>query len=161
MATLSIMELVIAVKRITLFSNVCGEGLKRLADVVREKAVTAGEVVFAENDLGDEMYLVHRGAVDLFQTFGDRDASIGEVTVGGYFGELAVIDDLPRSASARVRKDGLLLVLNKKDFRSAVQDYPDIALEVLREVSRRLRAADERTKSLVAEREERKRVEAT
>ena len=60
-----------------------------------------------------------------------------------------------------IQAKDLLLVLNKKDFRSAVQDYPDIALEVLREVSRRLRAADERTKSLVAEREERKRVEAT
>jgi len=144
MATLSLMELVIAVRQIPLFASVHGEELKRLADVVREKTVPAGEIVFAEGDLGDELYLVHQGTVTLYHTEGSREDRIGDVEQGGYFGELALIDELPRSASARAREDSLLLVMNKKDFRTAVQDYPDIAFEVLKELSRRLRASEER-----------------
>lgn len=149
MPSLTLMELVIAIKRVPLFVSVHGEGLKRLADVIREKPVKAGEIVFAEGDLGEEVYLVHEGAVTLYHVVNGREAHLFDVEVGGYFGELAIIDELPRSASARAKEDAVLLVMNKKDFRTAVQDYPDIAFEVLRELSRRLRTADERFKNYV------------
>lgn len=145
---LSMMEVVIALRRIPLFASVHGEGLKRLADVVQEKAVKAGELIFAESDLGEEIYLVHRGAVEIFQSLVGRELDIGLVREGGYFGEMAIIDELPRSASARAREDSVLLVLAKHDFRMAVQDYPDIALEVMKELSRRLRSADLRIREL-------------
>ncbi len=145
---LSIMEVVVALRRIPLFASVQGEGLKRLADVVLEKTVGAGELIFAENDLGEEVYLVHRGAVQIFQPLDGRELAIELVREGGYFGELAIIDEMPRSASARAQEDSLLLVLSKYDFRMAVQDYPDIALEALKDLSRRLRNADLRIREL-------------
>lgn len=145
---LTVMEIILGLKRIPLFSSVHGEGLKRLSDVIREKKVSQGETIFSENDLGEDMYLVHSGRVGLYHEVSGTERLIASVGEGGYFGEMALIDEEPRSATARAELDATLLVLNKGDFRMAVQDYPDIAFDVFREFSRRLRRADERIRRL-------------
>ena len=98
---LSMMDLIIALKRIPLFSSVHGEGLKRVAETIREMKLPAGELVFAEHDLGDEMYIVHSGRVLIFNETGSGENVLNSVRSGGYFGEMAIIDEQPRSASAR------------------------------------------------------------
>jgi CRP-like cAMP-binding protein len=148
---LSVMEIIISLKRIPLFVNVQGEGLKRVSDVVREKHVASQELVFAEKELGEEMYLVHSGKILIYHEFADRREPLNVVESGGYFGEMAIIDEEPRSASARAEEDSILLVLHRDEFRNAVNDYPDIAFAVFKEFSRRVREADKRIRSLVEE----------
>jgi CRP-like cAMP-binding protein len=148
---LSVMEVILALKNTPLFQNVPGEGLKRLSDFIQEKAVLAGEVVFREEDFGEEMYLVRSGQVSIHQELGSGSALIEVVETGGYFGEMAIIDDLPRTASATAGVDTSLLVLHQNDFRTAVQDYPDIAFEIFREFTRRLRRSDRRYRELLLE----------
>jgi CRP/FNR family cyclic AMP-dependent transcriptional regulator len=148
---LSVMEIILALKSTPLFREVPGEGLKRLSDFVQEKTVRANEVVFAEQDLGDEMYLVRSGRVSVLQDVGGEPTRVDVVTEGGHFGEMAIIDDSPRSATAVADEDSSLLVLHKNDFRSAVMDYPDIAFEVFRELTRRLRNSDARYRKLMEE----------
>lgn len=148
---LSVMEVILALKSTPLFQEVPGEGLKRLSDFIQEKSVRAGELVFAENDLGDEMYLVRTGRVRVEQDVGGEQTQVDSVVSGGHFGEMAIIDDRPRSATAVADEDSSLLVLHKNDFRSAVQDYPDIAFEVFRELTRRLRQSDQRYRKLMEE----------
>lgn len=148
---LSVMEVILALKNTPLFQNVPGEGLKRLSDFVHEKEVSTGEVVFREDEFGDEMYLVRSGQVSIHQEQGEGPALIEVVKTGGYFGEMAIIDDLPRTASATADVDTSLLVLHKNDFRTAVQDYPDIAFEIFREFTRRLRRSDKRYRELLFE----------
>lgn len=148
---LSVMDVILALKRIPLFKHVPGEGLKRLSDFIQEKRVPRNELVFAEDDLGEEMYLVHEGRVSIYQHTDAGETELEVVEPGGYFGEFAIIDDQPRSASARATEEASLLVLHKNDFRAAVQDYPDIAFEVFREFTRRLRQADRRHRKLLEE----------
>jgi CRP-like cAMP-binding protein len=148
---LSMMDLIIALKRIPLFSSVHGEGLKRVAETIREMKLPAGELVFAEHDLGDEMYIVHSGRVLIFNETGSGENVLNSVRSGGYFGEMAIIDEQPRSASARSTEDSVLLVLHKNDFNIAVHDYPEIAFEVMKEFIRRLREADQRIRTLAGE----------
>jgi CRP-like cAMP-binding protein len=148
---LSVMEVILALKSTPLFHNVPGEGLKRLSDFIQEKKARAGELIFREEDLGDEMYLVRSGRVRIHQELDSGPALIEKVEPGGYFGEMAIIDDLPRTASAEAEVDSSLLVLHKNDFRAAVQDYPDIAFEVFREFTRRLRRADRQYRDLLVE----------
>jgi len=148
---LSMMDLIIALKRIPLFASVHGEGLKRVAETIREMEIPAGELVFAEHDLGDEMYIVHSGRVLLFNETSSGENVLDSVRSGGYFGEMAIIDEQPRSASARSTEDSVLLVLHKNDFSIAVHDYPEIAFEVMKEFIRRLRQADQRIRSLAGE----------
>jgi CRP-like cAMP-binding protein len=107
--------------------------------------------VFREEDFGDEMYLVRSGQVSIHLELGDGPALIEVVATGGYFGEMAIIDDLPRTATATAEVDTSLLVLHKNDFRTAVQDYPDIAFEIFREFTRRLRRSDRRYRELLLE----------
>jgi CRP-like cAMP-binding protein len=145
------MDIIISLKQIPLFANVHGEGLKRISDVIREKHISAGELVFAEKDLGEEMYLIHSGKVLIYQELAGKQEPLSVVEPGGYFGEMAIIDEQPRSATARAEEDSILLVLHKDDFRNAVHDYPDIAFAVFKEFSRRVRQADVRIRSLVEE----------
>jgi CRP/FNR family transcriptional regulator len=144
------MEVILALKHTPLFRNVPGEGLRRLSDFIQEKDVQAGEVLFREEDFGDEMYLVRSGRVSIYQELGEGPALIEVIEPGGYFGEMAIIDDLPRTATATADAD-TNLVLHKNDFRTAVQDYPDIAFEIFREFTRRLRRADRRYRELLLE----------
>jgi CRP/FNR family transcriptional regulator/CRP/FNR family cyclic AMP-dependent transcriptional regulator len=146
---LSVMEVILALKSTPLFREVPGEGLKRLSDFIQEKTVRANEVIFAEQDLGDEMYLVRTGRVSVQQHIAGEDTQVDVIAAGGHFGEMAIIDDQPRSATAVANEDTSLLVLHKNDFRSAVQDYPDIAFEVFRELTRRLRRSDQRYRELM------------
>lgn len=148
---LSLMEIILALRGTPMFRAVPGEGLKRLADFIQEKRVRAGEVIFREDELGEEMYFVLSGQVSVHQEVGGDRVSLKVVESGGYFGEMAIIDEQPRSASARTEEDTTLLVLHRNDFRNAVQDYPDIAFSVFKEFSRRLRHADDRIRSLVGE----------
>jgi CRP-like cAMP-binding protein len=148
---LSVMEIIIALKQIPLFHSVHGEGLKRISDAVREKHIPSQELVFAEKELGEEMYLVYSGKILIYQDLAGRREPLDIVESGGYFGEMAIIDEQPRSASARAEDDSILLVLHREDFRSAVLDYPDIAFAVFEEFSRRVRQADDRIRSLVEE----------
>lgn len=148
---LSVMEVILALKTTPLFREVPGEGLKRLSDFIQEKTVRANEVVFAEQDLGDEMYLVRSGRISVMQDVAGEPTRVDVVTEGGHFGEMAIIDDRPRSATAVADVDSSLLVLHKNDFRSAVQDYPDIAFEVFRELTKRLRRSNQRYRELMEE----------
>jgi len=148
---LSMMELIIALKGIPVFASVHGEGLKRIAETVREMKIPAGELIFAEHDLGDEMYIVHSGRVLIFHDAGGRENVLDSVRAGGYFGEMAIVDQQPRSASARTTEETVLLVLHKDDFHTSVHDYPEIAFEVMKELIRRLREADQRIRALAGE----------
>lgn len=149
---LSVMEVILALKSTPLFQSVPGEGLKRLSDFIQEKKVPAGEVVFREEDFGEEMYLVRSGRVSIHQELEEGEPALLEkVEPGGYFGEMAIIDDLPRTATATADVDSSLLVLHKNDFRTAVQDYPDIAFEIFREFTRRLRRSDRQYRKLLLE----------
>ena len=153
---LSLMEVILALKGIPIFASVHGEQLRRLSEVVHEKEIKKGELLFAQNDLGEEMYLVHSGRIGIYQEASENDERIHEIEPGGYFGEMAIVDELPRSATARAETDSKLLVLNKSDFQRAVQDHPDIAFEVFREFSSRLRRADEQIRTLSGERQPRR-----
>ncbi len=148
---LSVMDVIISLKKVPLFANVHGEGLKRLSDSIRPKVISRGDLVFEQNDLGEEMYLVQSGRVVLYQLLANEEEHLEVVTPPGYFGDLALIDELPRSSSARAEEDSTLLVLHRENFRTAVQDYPDIAFAVFREFSRRVRRGEERIQSLSRE----------
>ena len=153
---LSLMEVILALKGIPLFASVHGQELRRLSEGIHEMEVKKGELLFAQNDLGEEMYLVHSGRIGIYQEISKNNVErIHEIEPGGFFGEMAIVDELPRSATARAETDSKLLVLNKSDFRLAVQDHPDIAFEVFSEFSRRLRRADEQIRTLSGEREPR------
>ena len=100
----------------------------------------AGERIFSEGQPGDRMYVVLQGEVDLIIN-GRLVESLGE---GGVLGEMALLDDAPRTASAVARTDCKLVPVNQQRFNLLVQHTPDFALEIMRVMAGRLRAMDAR-----------------
>jgi CRP/FNR family cyclic AMP-dependent transcriptional regulator len=78
-----------------------------------------------------------------------REVILGVLGVGEHFGELALIDDRPRSAHVIAMEDADLLVLRREDFRARVESSPSVAWSLLTELSRRLRRADDKIGGLV------------
>ncbi len=106
--------------------------LARLAVRSFEKAYAPGEVVFHEGDPGKALFVVVEGAVAISRANGDAEHVLRAVGPGACFGEMALIDDFPRSATARVTAPARLLILYKTDFDHLVEGHPRIALVTLR-----------------------------
>jgi CRP/FNR family cyclic AMP-dependent transcriptional regulator len=104
------------------------------------------EVIFEEGSTGSEMYLIHRGKVLLSV----RQNETGEIPLvvlnaGDFFGEMALVDDSPRSATASaVEDDTELIVMDRVRFLFMVRQQPEFALSLMHALCRRLRDMDKR-----------------
>ena len=107
--------------------------------------VPAGERLFSEGDRGDLMYVLIRGEVEV--TMGGL--SIEVCHAGDILGEMAVIDDSPRSATVVARTDCEFAEIDKKRFQFLVDESPRFAIDVMRVMARRLRRCDSRLLGVV------------
>jgi len=135
---------------VPLFSGLDRIELQRFGEMTREKFYPRGSVILFENDPGDSLFVVRQGRVKVVLIGEDgREVILGVLGVGEHFGELALIDDRPRSAHVIAMDDSHLLVLRREDFRRRVESSPAVAWSLLTELSRRLRRADEKIGGLV------------
>ncbi len=137
---MSISRLTLALTRVArVTSRVVGNPaafeIFRTVDSVERLA--AGDVIFSAGDPGDCMYVVREGTV----TIHADGLPIEEVGPGGIFGELALIDSAPRSATATAATPCELVLLNERAFLYHVSQTPFFALNVMRVLSQRLRRA--------------------
>jgi CRP-like cAMP-binding protein len=105
--------------------------------------VAAGEFVFREGDLGTEMYIVHEGQVEILSRVGEEDRLLAVLEKGDFFGEMALLEDRPRAGSVRALTDCKLLQINGTTFDQMLRDNPEIAVRMMRKLSRRLRETDD------------------
>ncbi|HSJ02140.1 MAG: cyclic nucleotide-binding domain-containing protein [Verrucomicrobium sp.] len=99
----------------------------------------AGSIIFSEGDAGDALYVVKEGEVELKV----KGRLVEVVQPEGFFGEMALIEDGPRTATAVASTDVVLVPINEKRFEFMVHEVPMFALHVMRGLSRRLRSLDE------------------
>ena len=105
------------------------------------KVYQKSDVIFEENSRGDEMYIMRSGKVKLVLggTRGGAEVGILEQP-GEFFGEMALIDESPRSATAIAEEDNTELeVLDRENFLRMIREYPEFALDIMRELSERTR----------------------
>lgn len=97
--------------------------------------IPAGDVLFTAGDSGDYMYVVRSGEIEI-----ERDGKVIEtLSAGGIFGEMALIDGSPRSATARAKTDAEVAPINEKSFLFLVHETPFFAIAVMRTLAERLR----------------------
>jgi CRP-like cAMP-binding protein len=124
--------------------------LARLADVSRERNYPKNSVILFEDDPGDALYMVVSGSVKVVLIGEDgREVILSVLPEGSFFGEMALLDELPRSAHVIAMQDANLLVLRREDFQRKLQETPTIAFGLMAELSRRLRKADDKIGGLV------------
>ena len=137
-------------RRVPLFSHLTDADLTRLAESARERSYPKNSVILFEDDPGDSLYIVVSGQVKVVLIGEDgREVILSGLLEGNFFGEMALIDDEPRSAHVIAMVDSNLLVLRREDFQRRLQEAPNMALGLLRELSRRMRRADDKIGGLV------------
>jgi len=135
---------------VPLFKSLSADDVSHFSQLAREKTYPRGSVILFEDDPGDSLFVVREGRVKVVLVAEDgREVILGILGIGEHFGELALIDDQPRSAHVVAMEDSTLLVLRREDFRRRVEQSPAVAWAMLIELSRRLRRADEKIGSLV------------
>ena len=135
-AMLPLVERVGFLRTIPLFHELPAEDLLRVAKIASSKPLTSGSVIFHKGDPGDMLYLILEGEVAVK----DGGRVIAKLGAGEFFGELALFDDQPRSADAVANQPGEVLTLAGADLEELMERRPVIAREIIRVLTRRLRA---------------------
>jgi CRP/FNR family cyclic AMP-dependent transcriptional regulator len=133
---------------IGLFGGLSDESLARLAAELPRRDTTAGTVVVREGEVAKDMFVVIGGELEVEKSASDGSTvRVAVLGPGDWFGEMALIDIQPRSASVRAVAPSLLLRLDAEQverlvYRNSVKDYALLIMNIARELSRRLRVAD-------------------
>jgi uncharacterized membrane protein len=134
------MDIVPLLRSIPMFYGLTDEDLQHLAGALVERRFAAGTMIFDMGDEGSEMYIVESGDVNIHLP-GDasRRISLKDLAAGEFFGELALFDAKPRSASALATTDAVLLELSRRTLEDYLEERPRAAMAILRTMGERLR----------------------
>ena len=137
-------------KSVPLLRRVPEADLRALAPLVRERSHPRGSVILSQGDAGEALFLIRSGQVKVTVVAEDgREVILSVLGAGSFFGEMALVDDEPRSAHVIAMEDSALLQLRREDFRARLRAAPELAISLLCELSRRLRRADDTIASLM------------
>jgi CRP-like cAMP-binding protein len=125
-------------KSIWLFSGCSASELRKIRSSLDELVVPAGKILVEEGRIGLEFFLIVSGAATVTRN-GKKVATLGP---GGYFGELALLDRRPRSATVVSDTEMDVLVLSQRQFNSVLQAVPSISRKMLAAMANRVREAD-------------------
>jgi len=142
-------------KKIPLFANLTADHLEKVANIATQKQARANEKIFQEGEVGTEMYLIGAGKVRISKMVpGVGEEALAILEPGSYFGEMALIDDTPRSADATANIPCTLYVIQKADLEELMFLHKDLAYELLwtfvRTLSARLRETNDKIKAFFA-----------
>lgn len=120
-----------------------------LAEKLMSRRVVKGQPVFLQGDPGDEMFLLLDGRIRICcESLSGREITLCFLHDGGFFGEMALLDGEPRSATAIAESDGTLLVLRRADFQQFLQEVPSAGISLLAFLCSRLRLANNKIQDL-------------
>lgn len=137
-------------RRVPIFGALNDDSMQRIASIMLEKSYSRKSIVFHEGDHGDTLYIIKAGRVKIAKVAIDgREKTLTIMQPGDFFGEMAIFDNLPRSATAEaIDNDVRLFGLNKKDFERLVHEYPSIALRIMKDLTRRIRQINQQIEDL-------------
>ena len=137
-----------ALARVDLFSGLRKKELKDLAKYCLERTVSPGSVLLSQGEQGLGLFILTKGTVRITRKNSPDGAEEVLAGVGDVIGEMALLDDLPRSATVTAVDEVTMLALSLWDFRrilrSIFRSDPDVGLDLLAVLSRRLRKAEQR-----------------
>lgn len=126
--------------QVPLFSSLGSDDLERLSSSLQLRRYDRGALVFQQGDVGTDLFIIREGEVTIRLSSPDgREVSLALLRRGDAFGELALLDEAPRSTDAVAREDTALLGLSRKDFHRFLEERPQVVPALLAELSRLVR----------------------
>jgi hypothetical protein len=146
---MSLSERIFHLKKIAIFEGLYVGELAAIGSIAEVISYSAGEVVLKEGERGEAMYLIIEGDVTVSKegkTEKGPSVELARISTGDYFGEMALFEEAPRSATIRTVGPSRFLVLHKREFTEMVREYPLIALRICKALSGRIRRLHEKVK---------------
>ncbi|MBJ3777155.1 cyclic nucleotide-binding domain-containing protein [Acuticoccus mangrovi] len=127
-----------ALRKIPLFRNVDDQKLRLLAFLSERVRFDAGENLVEEGDFGDTAYIILAGNADVVIQSVNGEQLVATVKENDIVGEIAILIDVPRTATVRATSDLVALAVSKEHFFKLLTNFPDMAVEVMRALAHRL-----------------------
>jgi CRP-like cAMP-binding protein len=147
----SLKEEVSLLQRIPLFANIEAAKLKLLAFTSERVAFEAGHVLFREGDMGDAAYIIMEGDADVLVDSPAGPVSVAVLGHNAFVGEIAILCDVPRTATVKARQRLVCLRISKELFLRLINEFPQMSVAVVRELALRLEASNQKLRTTVAE----------
>ncbi|MDD5223151.1 MAG: cyclic nucleotide-binding domain-containing protein [bacterium] len=113
------------------------------------KSFPAGTVLFQDGSAGQEMYIIQSGKVKISKKIGNLEKTLAILPTGDFFGEMSILNNRPRSATATVMEDANLLVIDPKTFETMLRNNAEIAIRIIKKLAARLQDTDNQIESLL------------
>ena len=137
-ATLGTVERVLFLKDVPIFRLLEPEDLEQIAAVATERLYASGEALCREGEVGDELFVLTEGVVEVRKRAEEEDRLLRTLQAGEYVGELAILREQPRSASVFGQGEVRVLVLGGESLRSILQERPEVGLAMLGSMAERM-----------------------
>lgn len=142
-------------RRVPLFSRIAPAKLKLLAFASERMSCREGQNLFRQGDTGDAAYVILSGTADIVVSADSGEIKVAELEKNAIVGEIAILCDMSRTATVRATSQLELLKISKESFLDLMNDFPDMAVEIMRVLANRL---NHTTSELTAARSREQRV---
>jgi len=136
-------------KYVPIFSDLDDNTLEQISRLGIRKSFTKDSVVLFEHETGSALFVIINGKVKVSRVSDDgKEVILTILGESDFFGEMAILDGLARSANVTAMEDSELFIIQRSEFLDLLQSHPEIAVALLQELTQRLRSADMKIKSL-------------
>jgi CRP/FNR family transcriptional regulator, cyclic AMP receptor protein len=129
-------------KRVRWFEDLDQRSLEAIANAAVEQRYETGHEIVRQGDTGVGAFIIRSGKVDVIQERNGKETKVASMGPGDVFGEMALLDEFPRSATVRVVEPTTALGIQRWHFRGILESHPQIALKLLPILTRRIRHAE-------------------
>jgi CRP-like cAMP-binding protein len=138
-----------SLKYIPLFSELVDDDLRAISKVAVKQNFRKDNMVLIEEEVGSTMFIILEGRVKISRISDEgREVILSIMSEGDFFGEMSILDGQARSANVITLEDSSILIIHREDFLQMMHDFPQIAINLLKELAHRLRRSDSQIKSL-------------
>jgi CRP-like cAMP-binding protein len=136
-------------KYVPLFSELSERDLVAISKVAVTQVFRKDNMILIEEEVGSTMFVILEGRVKISRISEEgREVILSILSEGDFFGEMSILDGQSRSANVVTLEDSTILVIHREDFLQMMHDFPQIAINLLKELAHRLRRSDSQIKSL-------------
>ena len=147
---MSLAEEVALLRKIPLFSNVEESKLKLLAFTSERMVFNSGDVLFRQDQMGDAAYIIMEGRADVIVNTPNGPLTVAQVGKNDFVGEIAILCDVPRTATVQAASEMVTLCISKELFFRLVSEFPQMAVEIMRVLAQRLEKTTRQLREAVA-----------